>query len=417
MHLGKMVETEKALKHALELKPDLIEARYNLGNMYRDQNKMAEAMECYRQVLTATAKDSATGENSPLFFRATNNLALSLEETGQTSKAIELIRDGIQAQPDNALLHANLAMLLLRDGQFAEGWQEWEWRWKMADFTTKSREFGRPLWKGEPLNGAKILIHTEQGYGDFLQFARYIPMIIERGGKVILETPRRLVRLFQSVPGIHQIATTGDQVHEFDWQCPLMSLPLAFGTTIDTVPGMASYLSVPAEEVIKAKEQWPGRGLRVGLAWAGNAKNILDRYRSMKLQDFTALGQIPNVSFYSLQMGAETMQIREVAAEIQVADACSDHKDFADTAALVAGLDLVITIDTSIAHLAGSLGIPVWVLLSNNRADWRWLHHRDDSPWYPSARLFRQPNPDDWKGLIEIVKEELSKLAEDSNRK
>jgi hypothetical protein len=287
----------------------------------------------------------------------------------------------------------------------------------MADFTTKSREFGRPLWKGESLNGAKILIHTEQGYGDFLQFARYIPMVIERGGKVILETPLRLVRLLNSIPGIHHIATTGDQVHEFDWQCPLMSLPLAFGTTIDTVPSIASYLSVPEEEITKAKEQWPGQCLRVGLAWAGNAKNILDRYRSMKLEDFSALGQIPNVSFYSLQMGSETKQISEVATEIEVTDACFNHKDFADTAALVAGLDLVITIDTSIAHLAGSLGIPVWVLLSNNRADWRWLHNRSDSPWYPSAHLFRQPKPDDWKGLMEIVKEELHLLAAASNKR
>jgi hypothetical protein len=349
-------------------------------------------------------------------MQAKNNLALTLSEAGNNDEAILCYHEALAGDPQNATLHYNLATALLATEDFINGWEELEWRWKMPNFTTKARDFGKPLWKGEPLRGEKILLHAEQGYGDTLQFVRYAPLVAARGGEVILEVPQRLHRLLSQTPGVSQVVIHGEELPDFSWQCPLMSLPRAFATIVATIPSSQRYLHVAGEAVEREREKWTSSNFCVGLAWSGNPRNQLDAFRSLPLRDLSILGELEGVSFYSLQMGEPTQQIAEVASKLQVIDACSGHKDFADTAALLSNLDLVITVDTSIAHLAGALGIPVWILLPHHRTDWRWLLNRADSPWYPSARLFRQPRPGAWMELAASLRSELQQLS-DQNRK
>lgn len=423
MMLEDLPAAEEAFVGALKIKPDLLEAHYNLGNLFRKQSRLPEAIASYRKVLSLrankTLETNKSRSGAAIEIQAKNNLALSLSEAGKQEQAIACYREALVSDPQNAILHYNLATALLATGNFLEGWEELEWRWKMPSFTTKLRDFGKPLWKGEPLDGANILLHAEQGYGDTLQFVRYAPLVAERGGKVILEVPPRLHRLLGNLPGVSQVVVHGEALPEFSWHCPLMSLPRAFATTVDTIPSSLSYLKAPEEAAEKERAGQPAETLRVGLAWSGNPRNQLDAFRSMSLLDLSALGQVEGVSFFSLQMGEATQQIAEVSARLQVTDACSGHKDFADTAAFLSTLDLVITVDTSIAHLAGALGIPVWILLAHSRTDWRWLLDRSDSPWYPMARLFRQAQPGAWKPLAETLRSELQQLQriKDQHRK
>lgn len=399
---------EQFFKIALGLQADLIEAQCNLGNALRKQNRFAEAIEVYQRVLTS---DAPLAQMNSYYWQVLNNLALSFLQSGNSDAAVQCYREAIAREPENALLHTNFAYLLLSLGQFQEGWAEHEWRWKMAGFSTKLRDFQAPLWRGESLEGATILLHCEQGMGDTLQFVRYASLVAAREGKVILEVQPRLRTLLSSLPGVSQVISRGEELPAFDYHCPLMSLPLLFGTTVDTIPAHARYLSISEEEVAYAKQKWAGEGIRVGLAWAGNPDNPHDALRSMSLKQLFPLGKTLGVTFYSLQFGPAADQVITSVADLPILDACSKDESFAETAALVAGLDLVITVDTAIAHLAGALGIPAWIMLPHSRSDWRWLYNREDSPWYPSARLFRQDVPDDWTGAVEKVRQELHKFA------
>lgn len=415
LQLRNFPQSESAFRKALEINSNAPATHYNLGNLLRQQFRLEEAAASYRTALKFTAHilrgEVQPGSPATVRMQAMNNLALTLNELGQVDKAIECYREAIVLYPENADLHYSLATALLLSGNFEEGWKEHEWRWQMPTFSTKLRDFGCPLWKGEPLDGRKILLHAEQGYGDTLQFVRYLPMVMERGGEVILEVPACLTKFLQQIPGIAQMIVQGEPLPEASWHCPLMSLPLVFGTTLETIPSAPAYLSVSQEVVSAAKAQWPGEGLRVGLAWSGNPKHFLDTHRSAHLSQLMSLSSVAGVSFYSLQTGETVKQITEVAPAFQIRDVCSQFTDFADTAAFISGLDLVITVDTSIAHLAGALGIPVWILLAHNRIDWRWLRDRSDSPWYPSARIFRQPKPGDWAGLADHLRQELHRLV------
>ncbi len=406
--LGDASTAEQFFRIALSLQPDLVEAQCNLGNTLRKQNKLTEAVECYRKVL---ARYEESSPRDAIYWQVQNNLALSLLQSGESEAAVECYRTALTIEPQNALLHTNFAYLLLSLGRFQEGWEEHEWRWGMADFSTRARDFGCPQWKGEPLNGARILLHCEQGLGDTIQFVRYAPLLAEQGGEVILEVQPRLQRLLSNIPGVKQVIARGESLPEIAWHSPLMSLPLAFRTTLETIPAPSSYLSVPAMAVQESRQLWKSEGLRVGLSWAGSPNNPNNAYRSIPLKQFIPLASLTNITFYSLQFGEGAQQISEIASEFPLIDACSQHRDFAESAAFLAGLDLVITIDTAIAHLAGALGIPVWILLAHNRADWRWMLGRSDSPWYPSARLFRQPAPDDWESVIVRIRESLMQLT------
>ena len=291
-------------------------------------------------------------------------------------------------------------------GNFTKGWRDYEIRSRRKN---APRRFPEPLWRGDSLNGARILLHAEQGLGDTLQFLRYVPMVQAAGGTVILDVPRSLLRLAAELPGIATLIGTGDPLPPFEWHCPLMSLPLAFGTSLDSIPGPVPYLRVPAKAWKKAEGlQWPDKGLRVGVVWSGNPLFPEDWIRSIPLRSFASMFRREGVHFFSLQMGPAAAQLAEVNAP--VIDLRVAIVDMADTAALIAKLDLVITVDTAVAHLAGALGKTTWVLLPF-APDWRWLIEREDSPWYSTMRLFRQPGFGDWGSVLERVRDELALFA------
>jgi hypothetical protein len=306
--------------------------------------------------------------------------------------------------------HYNLALAYLREGRYREGWIHHEWRWDFRELKLRRREFAAPQWKGEPLHGETILLHAEQGLGDTLQFVRYAPLVAERGGRVILEAQPRLVRLLRGLPGVSEVVARGQAPPEFAWQCPLMSLPLAFGTTMDTIPLRIPYLTADAAESRAMGERWAGEGLRVGVAWAGNPQHRSDEQRSMPLRALLPLAQIPGIRWISLQRGPACMQMQPLLRDFPVLDASSDCRDFAETAALAATLDLIISVDTSVAHLAGAMGLPLWVALPR-LADWRWMVEGERCAWYPAARLFRQRADGDWRDPVERMAEELHQLA------
>jgi len=281
--------------------------------------------------------------------------------------------------------------------------------------STGARDFPAALWRGEAIGDRTILLHAEQGLGDTLQFCRYAPLM--GGADVILEVQAPLVRLLSHLPGVTQIVARGDRLPAFDLQCPLMSLPLAFGTTLDTIPAATPYLSADPRLAATWRERLVGvQGFRIGLVWAGEqgvnypAKAVVDRRRSIALKALAPLGEVSGVSFVSLQKGAPAAQAADPPHGMTLHDFTADLHDFADTAALVVNLDLVISVDTAVAHLAGALGKPVW-LLNRFDTDWRWLLNRDDSPWYPTLRQFRQPSPGDWNSAVCAAREALQRLV------
>ncbi len=287
-----------------------------------------------------------------------------------------------------------------------EGWRGYEVRRERK--RNAPRKFDAPLWRGGDLNGTRILLHAEQGLGDSLQFLRYVPLVQASGGRVLLDVPLALRRLAGELPGLEALTATGEGLGSFEWQCPFMSLPLGFATVMDTIPAQVPYLRVPEEARQKAAvRNWPER-LRVGVVWSGNPRYSDDQARSVPLPLLAPLFGMEGMRWFSLQLGAAAEQLAGMQAE--VVDLRDGIADMADTAALVERLDLVIAVDTAVAHLAGALGRPVWVLLPF-APDWRWLLEREDSPWYPSARLFRQPRPGDWGSVMERVGAELRKIA------
>jgi len=310
-------------------------------------------------------------------------------------------------------------------GRFEAGWRAYEWRWERRRIQAGKREFAQPLWLGDfPLDGKTILLHAEQGLGDTLQFCRYASSVARLGAKVVLEVPAPLLRLLSTLDGVDQLIEAGQPLPPFDCHCPLLSLPLALRTDETSIPSATPYLFADAAAVSAWRERIDAgadaaeqpetqlKHLKVGLVWAGeNRAHVaelrkIDARRSLAFERFAPLLDVPNVRFFSVQKGVAAQQLAESALRDRVADYTGLLHDFADTAALVANLDLVISVDTSTAHLAGALGRPVWIL---NRFDtcWRWLLERSDTPWYPHARLFRQPALGDWDSVIDAVREAL----------
>jgi hypothetical protein len=294
-------------------------------------------------------------------------------------------------------------------GDFERGWEEYEWRWKKAKVTP--RDFPQPLWDSSALEGRTILIHTEQGLGDTLQFIRYVPLVKQRGGTVIVECPASLGQLLASCAGIDRLIASGAPLPPFDVHAPLLSLPRIFGTTLANVPAEVPYLSAdPALVEYWRSELSSVAGIKIGIAWQGNPRFPADCMRSIPLTHFTPLAQVDGVRLFSLQKGTGSAQLAAVASYLPVID-LADRLDetsggFMDTAAVMKNLDLVVTSDTSIAHLAGALGVPVWVALALG-GDWRFLVGREDSPWYPTMRLFRQTQMGDWDSVFERIAAEL----------
>jgi tetratricopeptide (TPR) repeat protein len=401
LHLRDYSRAEECFRRLLEPESASAEHHNSLGNALLQQRRIAEAEACYRTALRL----------KPDYAAAHTNLGNALLALGRREEMTRHYRRGLQLDPKSPGGQYNLALSCLREGNFREGWQRHEWRWDFRELSLQRRKFAQPQWNGQALNGEAILLHAEQGLGDTLQFIRYLPLVVERGGRVLLEVQPQLKTLLNGIKGV-QVIARGEPLPAFAYHCSLMSLPLAFDTVLDTIPSQSRYLHVDAAGVDAAWQAYPHQGdnLRVGLVWAGNPRFRGDQLRSTTLEALLPLTEVDGISFFSLQFGPAVAQLAPLQSKFPVTDACSQNKDFAETAALLATLDLVISVDTAVAHLAGAMGLPVWVLLPH-LADWRWLEQREDSPWYPSARLFRQSAPGDWKSLAERLREALRRFA------
>jgi tetratricopeptide (TPR) repeat protein len=401
LHLRDYGRAEECFRALLEPEQNSAEHHNSLGNALLQQRRLAEAEDCYRTALRL----------KPDYAAAHTNLANALLALGRRTEMERHYRHALELDPTNPGTQYNLALACLREGNFREGWERHEWRWRFSELGLRPRKFAAPQWNGQPLNGETILLHAEQGLGDTLQFIRYLPSVVARGGRVVLEVQPQLLALLQSTPSAAQVIARGERLPSFAYHLPLMSLPLIFDTSIDTIPSIFPYLKMDEEPIDAALRTHPRRAgkMRVGLVWAGNPRFRGDLLRSTTLEALLPLEEVEDVDFFSLQFGPAVEQIAPLQSRFPLTDACSSSKDFAETAAFVATLDLVVSVDTAIAHLAGATGIPVWVILPH-LADWRWLEHRQDSPWYPTARLFRQPSPGDWNSVAEQVRDTLSAL-------
>jgi hypothetical protein len=312
--------------------------------------------------------------------------------------------------PRHALAHRNRSLGLLALGDYENGWEEYEWRLRCRDVQGKSRIIlDPPVWNGEDVRGKRVFVYCEQGLGDALHFGRYLGLLAERGARVIAEAREPVLSLLaQSFPGVEFIPSSHRCLApEFDYQCPLLSLPRGFRTTVASIPAEIPYLRAPVSKIARWAERLADRErkFRVGLAWAGNPSFRDDAKRSCPLAEFASLLSLDEIDWFSLQVGQGSAQIENLPRDLRsrLVDWTEEFADFSDTAALVSQLDLVICVDTSIAHLSGGLGIPTFLLLAH-RAEWRWFCDRNDSPWYPQTRLFRQPTPGDWSSAIREVK-------------
>ncbi|HWB55124.1 MAG TPA: tetratricopeptide repeat-containing glycosyltransferase family protein [Tepidisphaeraceae bacterium] len=380
-----------AYERAIEMRPDLAEAFNNLAITRRDKGELDEALRCCRQAIAI----------KPNYADAISNLGVILCDLERGDEAITACRQAVELQPNRAVVQNNLGMILLKLGQYEEGWVRHECRY-LCDPRYPARKLPKPRWDGSQLNGQTVLVHAEQGFGDTIQFVRYAPLIAERGGKVVLECQPELRRLFETLPNVQRVVTVGEALPDFNLHCPTMSLPFAFGTTIDSIPA-APYIRANEIRV----EYWRQRLLteaphihdgphkkKIGLVWAGKPTHTNDHNRSMKFSDIAPI-ICPGAIFYSLQKGPAARQANGLI------DYTSEFHDFAETAAFISNLDLVISVDTAVAHLAGAMGKPAWLLLPKV-SEWRWMIGRPDSPWYPTMRLFRQEKWGDW---TEPVKE------------
>jgi Tfp pilus assembly protein PilF len=392
---GRTAESIDFFQRALKLRPESAELHQNLALALRIAGRTDEAIAEHRRAV----------ELKPAFVDGHNQLGVALSSQGRLEEARQCFRRAISLKPDLASAHWNYGLLLLSLGEFAEGWREFEWRLKMPRLKL-ARDFPQPQWHGQDLRGKTILLFTEGGFGDAFQFVRYVPMAAGRGAKVILECQSELLALFRNIRGISAVVARGQSLPPFDFQSPLQSLPLVFGTTLETIPVDVPYLTAPADRIAK----WGGRlgnnsSFKVGLAWSGSAG---DNARSRTLETFAPLAAIAGVTFYGLQKGAEASQ--PVPMGMRLIQLGPELGDFSDTAAVAANLDLIISVDTGVAHLAGALGRPTWVVIPQD-PDFRWLRNRHDSPWYPTMRLFRQSDPGSWKEPIDEIVQALRNVS------
>jgi Flp pilus assembly protein TadD len=404
MNLGLALAAERrteeaisAYRRSLELKPNNAGIWHDLGTALQSLDRLDEAIAGFRRAV----------ELSPEHAEAVNALGSALSDAGESAEAIRLLRRCIALRPDFAAAHLNLGVALLRQGDFREGWPEYQWRWRIPNLYLSPRKFPTPPWEGQFLPGKRIALHIEQGVGDAIQFIRYAPMVAERCGKVVFYGPGELFRMLGTADGIHE-CVDWNQPLVYDAHCSLLSLPPVFKTDLGSIPAKVPYLSVEPEVRRRWKEHLAGDGrLKVGLSWAGRPEHGRDRQRSIALEQLAPLSEIPKVRLISVQKGSPAEQVR--TATFEVMDTTGRLADFADTAGLIENLDLVVCVDSAVAHLAGALGKPTWLLLPH-APDWRWMRDRADSPWYPTMRLFRQKTAGDWAPPIREAAESLRTL-------
>jgi len=397
--LGKHDEAVECFRQAVNIEPNRIELLFNLGSGTYYQGNTGEAIAAYRRAL----------ELEPDHARAHNGLALALHEHGCLEEAERHYRRALALSPDMAEARLNWSLFSLLKGDFAHGWPEYEWRWKRHERPELS--FKQPRWRGEPLAGRLILLHYEQGLGDTLQFVRYAAVLKRMGATVMVLCQSALRKILATVPGVDRLVCAGDSAPTFDFHAPLLSLPGILGTTLDSIPADVPYLSADSSLV----EHWhqrlrPFAGFRIGIHWQGRPGQGTFRQRDIPLECFKALADIPGVQLISLQKGADTSALSGAGGGSRLIDfgeaVDTESGAFMDTAAIMKNLDLVISSDTSVPHLAGALGVPVWLALPHV-PNWRWLLDRPDSPWYPTMRLFRQQEAGDWAGVFEQIQAAL----------
>jgi tetratricopeptide (TPR) repeat protein len=393
--LKRFDEAIDAYRRALDLNPNYAEALNNLGRAYLELDDLPQAAAAFRRAI----------EIRPNLAEVHNNLGFVLKESGQICEAAASNRRAIELAPEYPEPRWNEAQLLLLQGDFEHGWPAYEWRWKTGKLT--ARKFPQPQWLGEPLAGKTILLHAEQGLGDTIQFIRYAPLIKRLGATVVVECLRPLTRLLASCPGIDQLLPAGAALPPFDFHTPLLSIPAALKTTLSTVPHEVPYLSADPALVAHWRDvlrKFPG--FRIGINWRGRTDRIDSRRRDIPPELIASFAGIPGVQLISLQKGAGQEDLSNPAGHLPIIDLGefdTAHGPFMDTAAIMQNLDLIISSDTSVPHLAGALGRPVWVALPFSPS-WHWLLDRSDSPWYPTMRLFRQKSLGDWEGVVSEIR-------------
>ncbi len=402
--LGRAAEAETSLREAARLKPDFVNAYTELARVLDCLGRFEEAESTVRTALAL----------SPQHAFAHCLLGRILSHLGRTNEAQSSLRTALRLRPEPRW-HVFLGQVLLLAGELREGWGEFEWRRRTDTKVGWRPLLTVPFWAGEPIEGRSILLFADQGYGDALQICRYAPKIAAAAARTVLVVQPPLVRLMSCLPGVSEVITDGARPSLPDVWCAMMSLPHVCGTTLETIPGAVPYLTADPADVAHWRERLAGlAGLRVGLCWAGGQSSVeqiyVDRRRSIRLDALARLGLVPGAHFFSLQAGPPAAEADRPPCGLALHDFTKDLRDFADTAALIENLDLVISVDTAVVHLAGALGKPVWLL---NRFDtcFRWLQNREDSPWYPTLRQFRQAAPGDWDSVLSRVQDALRRLA------
>jgi Flp pilus assembly protein TadD len=401
MQRGRPDEALRWMQQSLAILPTA-EIYCSLGQVYASLSRIEEGIESLRRSVTMR-------QNYP---EALHDLAVALLHVGNLDEAIAAHRKAISLRPDWALAHHDLALALLMKGDYREGFAEYEWRHRAPELGTLIESFPQPTWDGSNLSGKAILLHAEQGFGDTIQFVRYLPLVEQRGGRILLQCQPELVSLLSGMNADWRVFPRGEPLPAFEVQCSLLSLPHVFGTTLQTVPASIPYLRADPARVRVFRDRFASIGnFEIGLAWSTGRLLQDDPYRSRAVPLSTLLPvlQMDGVTCISLQKGDATRQMWELPADTNLVRAADEPVDFADTAARIRDLDLVIAVDTAVAHLAGAMGKPTWLMLPY-ASEWRWLRNREDSPWYPTVRIFRQERPGYWGSLVERMVGELSTM-------
>jgi tetratricopeptide (TPR) repeat protein len=406
--LFKRNQIEESIFHyqeALRVKPDLAEGHYNLGKAFEKLDKLEEAEVSYRRAL----------KRKPDYFDAWFNLAISLSDQCKLRDAQRCYQQALAMKPDDVDANWNLSLIFLLSGNLKEGWQKYEWRLKQPKYRFLQSQKKR--WRGEEAPDKTLLVRAEQGLGDVIQFIRFIPLLKAKVGRVLFECQPSLTRLFKNFSGIHETYSRNADLSPpdvpYDVDSPLLSLPGILGVTLDSIPGQAPYILPEKDRVEEWKQRIPPEAeqIKIGIVWAGHVGHRGNSKRSTSLFSWAPLAGIRGVTFFSLQVGEAGAEAQTPPSGMNLVDLTDPIADFADTAAFLSHLDLIISVDTAVAHLAGSMGKPVWTLLPF-APDWRWLLGRRDTPWYPTMRLFRQGVPGDWKGVFEAVARDLRVVSD-----
>jgi tetratricopeptide (TPR) repeat protein len=394
---GRADEAEPYFRRSVDSNPETYDAWNGLGNILERRGEFGEAEDYYQKSI----------EIAPNRAEARYNLGNVLRQQNKVAESIEALRKALELDPEFKLAHVHLAFSLFMNGDFEAAWPEYEWRWKVPNFPTPERPFSQPKWDGERLDGKTILVHTEQGFGDTIQFARFTKTMADLGGDIILECAPGLTSLMESAPGVTKTLARGDALPAFDAHVPLLSIPGILSMEVGAIPKQVPYLQAS----VNKQKYWADRlkisgKLKVGITWQTSTEQLSSSFKSCPLQDYSALFEFDEVNWISLQ---KEIPASDLPLPTHLMDISGDLADFSDTAAVISELDLVISMDTAVAHLAGALGKPTWLLLST-AGDWRWMKDRSDSPWYPTMQIVRQVNFNDWNEIMMRIRPQIENL-------